>query len=102
GARVGAFSGRAIGEVHAVRRANITVEHVAPRKRIDVVGYITVVAEGVASEPDDVQGGIPGLHHPGTELYGQELISTDEALRWEIRGGGRASFATDFDYRSIK
>jgi hypothetical protein len=86
----------AIGEVHAVRRAQITVEHVAPRKRINVA----VISEGAASEPDDVQCGIPGFDHPGTELYGQELVSTDEALRWEIRGGGRASFATDFDYRS--
>ncbi|HEY5423316.1 MAG TPA: DUF1326 domain-containing protein [Ilumatobacteraceae bacterium] len=102
GGTVGNLYGPAIGEVHAVRRAHITVEHVAPRKRIDVVGYISVVAEGAASEPDDVQCGIPGFDHPGTELYGQELISTDEALRWEIRGGGRASFATDFDYRSIK
>ena len=94
--------GPAIGEVHAVRRARITVDHLATRKRIDVVGYITVEAEGAASDPDDVQCGIPGFDHPGTELYGQKLISTDEALRWEIRGGSgrRASFATDFDYRS--
>ena len=94
--------GPAIGTVHAVRRARITVEHLATRKRIDVVGYITVEAEGTASDPDDVQCGIPGFDHPGTELYGQTLVSTDEVLRWEIRGGSgrRASFATDFDYRS--
>ena len=92
--------GPAIGEVHAVRRARITVEHIAARKRIGVIGYITVEAEGVASDPDDVQCGIPGFNHPGTEFYGQVLVSTDEALRWEIRGGDRAAFATDFDYRS--
>ena len=100
GGTVADLYGRAIGEVHAVRRAEITVEHVEPRKRIDVVGYITVTAEGAASDPGDVQCGIPGFDHPGTELYGQELVSTDEVLRWEIRGGGRASFATEFDYRS--
>ena len=51
GGTVAALYGPAIGEVHAVRRARITVEHIAARKRIDVVGYITVEAEGVASEP---------------------------------------------------
>ena len=41
GGSVARLYGPAIGEVHAVRRAEITVEHVAPRKRIDVVGYLT-------------------------------------------------------------
>lgn len=100
GGTVAGLYASAIGDVHAVRRAKITVEHIAPRKRIDVVGYVTVEAEGVASAADDVQCGIPGFNHPGTEYYGEVLVSTDEALRWEIRGGGRASFATDFDYRS--
>ena len=92
----------AIGEVLAVRPARITVEHTAPRKRIGVVGYLNVDAEGAASKPGDVQCGIPGFDHPGTELYGQVLVSTDEVLRWEIRGGTgrRASFATEFDYSS--
>ena len=92
--------GRAIGDVHAVRRARITVEHVAPRKRIDIVGYLTVEAEGAASDVGDVQCGIPGYDHPGTELFGDALVSTDPALRWEIRGRRNASFASDFDYRS--
>lgn len=102
GGTVSNLYGPAIGEVHAVRRARITVEHVAPRKRIDVVGYITVEAEGEASDPDDVQCGIPGFDHPGTEIFGQVLVSTDEVLRWEIRGGSgrRASFSTEFDYSS--
>lgn len=38
GGSVAALYGPAIGEVHAVRRAKINLEHVAPRKRIDVVG----------------------------------------------------------------
>lgn len=92
--------GPAIGEVHAIRSARITLEHVAPRKRIDVVGYLTIEAEGAASMDGDVRCGIPGFDHPGTELYADLLQSTDEALRWEIRGGRKAAFATDFDYRS--
>ncbi len=99
GGTVAAQYGRAIGDVHAVRRARITVEHVEARKRIDVPGYITVEAEEVASEPGEVACGIPGLDRPGTELYNDVARSDDPALRWEVRGRG-ASFASDFDYRS--
>ena len=92
--------GPAIGDVHAVRRARIEVEHVQPRKRIDVVGYLHVEAEGAASDANDVQCGIPGFDHPGTELFGQTLRSDDEPLRWEIVGKRSAAFTSDFDYRS--
>jgi hypothetical protein len=92
--------GPAIGEVNAVRPARITLEHTAARKRIDVVGYLTVEAEGEASAPGDVQRGIPGFDHPGTELHGDALQSTDPALRWEVRGRRHAAFTTDFDYSS--
>jgi hypothetical protein len=99
GGTVAAQYGRAIGEVHAVRRAHIEVEHVAPRKRIGVAGYVTLEAEEPASLPGEVACGIPGFDHPGTELYNDIARSDDEALRWEVVGRG-ASFATDFDYRS--
>jgi hypothetical protein len=100
GGRVAELYGPAIGEVHAVRSAKITLEHVAARKRIDVVGYLTVEAEGEASASGDVQCGVPGFDHPGTELHGDVLHSEDPALRWEVRGRRNASFATDFDYAS--
>ena len=100
GGRVMELYGPAIGEVHGVRKARISVEHVAPRKRIDVVGYITVEAEDPASEPGDVRCGIPGYDHPGTELYGEVLRSDDGPLQWAIVGRRNASFATDFEYRS--
>ena len=100
GGTVAAQYGPAIGEVHAVRRARITVEHVAPRKRIDVIGYLMVEAEQPASDANSVQCGIPGYDHPGTELFGEVLESTDELMRWSIRGRRNASFATDFDYSS--
>jgi hypothetical protein len=92
--------GPAIGAVHAVRSARITLEHVTPRKRIDVVGYLTVEAEGAASDEGDVQCGIPGYDHPGTELYGDVLRSSDEFLKWEVYGKRNAAFATDFEYSS--
>jgi hypothetical protein len=92
--------GPAIGEVRVVRSARITLEHTTPRRRIGVVGFLTVEAEGDASEPGDVRCGIPGFDHPGTEMHGDALRSTDPALRWEVRGRRNAAFAADFDYRS--
>jgi hypothetical protein len=100
GGSIASTWGPAIGEVRAIRRARITVEHLAPRKRIEVAGYLIVEAEGDASAPGNVQCGIPGYAHPGTEMYADLLHSEDEFLRWEIRGGRNASFATDFDYSS--
>jgi hypothetical protein len=100
GGTVAAQYGPAIGDVHAVRRARITVEHVEARKRIDVVGYLHVEAEGEASDPGSVQCGIPGYAHPGTELFGEVLHSADGPLRWAILGKRNAAFTTDFDYRS--
>ncbi len=99
GGTVAAQYGPAIGDVHAVRRARITVEHTAARKRIDVAGYITVEAEQPASEPGEVACGIPGLDHPGVELHADIARSDDPALRWEVHGRG-AAFASDFHYQS--
>jgi hypothetical protein len=100
GGTVAQLYGPAIGKVHAVRSARITLEHVAPRKRIGVVGYVTLESEGTASEINDVQCGIPGFDHPGTELSGDGLQATDPLLRFEVRGKRHASFLTDFDYHS--
>jgi hypothetical protein len=100
GGTVASQYGPAIGEVLAVRRARITLEHLTPRKRIGVVGYLTVEAEGAASVEGDVQCGIPGFDHPGTELYADVLQSTDPELTWQVVGKRHASFATDFDYTS--
>jgi len=100
GGTVAHLYGPSIGEVHAVRRARITLEHRTPRKRIAVVGYLRVEAEEAASSEGDVQCGIPGFDHPGTELYADVLQSTDPAMTWEVVGRRHASFTTDFDYRS--
>lgn len=100
GGTVAGLYGPAIGQVHAVRSARITLEHVAPRKRIGVVGYVTLESEHPASEINDVQCGIPGFDHPGTELFGGGLTSADPLLRFEVRGKRHASFVSDFDYLS--
>jgi hypothetical protein len=99
GGTVAAQYGPAIGDVHAVRPARITLEHRARRRRIDVAGYISVQAEDVVLGDGRVACGIPGLDRPGTELRNDVARSEDPMLRWEVVGHG-ASFATDFDYRS--
>jgi hypothetical protein len=99
GGTVAAQYGPAIGEVHAIRAARITLEHVAARKRIAVQGYLTVEAEEIVLGDERVRCGIPGLDHPGTELRNDVARSSDPLLRWEVRGRG-ASFASDFDYQS--
>ena len=78
----------------------IALDHDSDRKRIDVEGMAKVEAERPASEAGDVQCGIPGYDHPGTELFGDVLESTDEVLEWHVGDGRRAAFATDFDYSS--
>ena len=88
GGTVAQLYGPAIGEVDVVRPARIALEHVKPRKRIKVVGYLTVEAEGDASEPGDVRCGIPGFDHPGTELHGSELRWTRPGA---ALGGTRAA-----------
>ena len=100
GGSVTRLYGPAIGTVLAVRRARITVDHESKRKRITVEGLARVEAEGAASAEGDVQCGIPGFDHPGTELFGDVLESTDEVLSWEVRTPRRGSFATDFEYKS--
>jgi hypothetical protein len=91
--------GPAIGDVYAVRRARIRLDHEAPRRRIGVAGYITLEASDEVPAEGPVRCGIPGFDHPGVELESDIASSTDPALRWEVRGRG-ASFATDFDYQS--
>ena len=75
GGTVGRLYGPAIGEVHVVRSAQITLEHVAPRKRIGVVGYLTVEAEGDASAP-----ATSGAVSP---------VSTTPAPSFTVKGCGR-------------
>ncbi len=88
----------AIGHVHAVRPARITLEHRARRRRIGVQGYITVEADEPIDPGEAVACGIPGIDRPGLEMRNDIARSEDPALRWEVRGG--ASFAVDFSYRS--
>lgn len=93
-----AVDGVDVGERVAVDGEDVGVE--AGREPTLAAGEIAVEAEGDASDPGDVRCGIPGFDHPGTEMHGDALRSTDPVLRWEVRGRRHAAFTTDFDYRS--
>jgi hypothetical protein len=92
--------GAAIGTVLGASRAAITLEHLQPRHRIDVVGRLHVESEAPASAPGDVACGIPGFDHSGTELYGEALTWREGSLGFDVVGRRHASFTSDFDYRS--
>jgi hypothetical protein len=87
-----------IGEVYAVRRARIWLEHAPRRWFIRADNY--VVVRGGTPVPSElaVSCGIPGHDYPGGELQTEVMWVDDDALQWEVRG--RCGFATDFDYRS--
>lgn len=99
GGTVSQLYGPAIGDVHAVRSAQITLEHGEEVRRINVAGYVTVEAREEVPADGPIRCGIPGFDHPGTELRNDIARSRDPALRWEVHGRG-ASFATDFAYHS--
>jgi len=96
GGTVAAQYAPAIGDVHAIRRARITVEHLAPRKRIDLTAYILLEAEETASEPGEVACGIPGLDRPGTELWspakGTDLRPNVRCSMFDVRTGNGRGF----------
>ena len=68
-------------------RARIALEHVATRKRIDVLGYLAVDAEGEASDPGDVQCGTRASTIPGPSCTEMQLFRSTPRLRWEVRDG---------------
>lgn len=89
---------RAIGEVYAVRPAQIMLDHAPNQEHITVEHYVTArTARPVVSDAI-VTCGIPGHDHPGQEIIAEEFQVDDGAFHWSIRG--RCGFATSFAYRS--
>ena len=88
----------AIGEVVAVRTADIRVDHSANRERMDVRGFVHASTRHPVSVDEPVACGIPGFDHPGTEVVADTFEVDDGPLRWEV--SGRCGFATDFAYAS--
>jgi hypothetical protein len=93
-----AYFAQAIGEVYAVRAADIRLDHSRGRQRIRVDDYVAVRALRPVEVDEPVSCGIPGHDRPGTEMTTEVQRVDDPPLRWEVFG--RCGFATDFAYRS--
>jgi len=89
---------KAIGEVYAVRRARIALDHTPGRQAITAEQYVEVRGPVPVDAEGPVTCGISGHDRPGTELVNDLLRVSDGPLTWEVRG--RCGFATDFAYAS--
>jgi hypothetical protein len=87
-----------IGEVRAVRSAEIRLDHTADHQLMEVRGHVQASALRPVLVDQAVSCGIPGFDHPGTELIAGAFQVTDDPLRWSVTG--RCGFATDFAYDS--
>ena len=90
---------QAIGNVHHVRRASITLSHEPQRWRIRAAHYVNVSAvKQVNDASTTVACGIPGNDRPGQEVVADVLTVDDDPLAWDLRE--RCGFATSFSYSS--
>ena len=87
---------RFIGEVYAVNRARIEIDHTPDRRSIEAGGWVEVRERAPVETTLTVSCGIPGHDHPGTEVVAERLAVSDGALRFAV--SGRCGFASDFAY----
>lgn len=88
----------AIGEVYAVRRARIELDHTPRRWFMRAAEYVEVRASTPVPSERAISCAIPGHDHPGDELVADVMRVADPPLRWEVHA--RCGFASDFAYRS--
>lgn len=89
---------RAIGEVYAVRQAQIELHHVPDQERIAVEHYVTAKTARPVSSDAPVSCGISGHDRPGQEIIAEGFQVDDGSLHWSV--SGRCGFATSFAYSS--
>ncbi len=89
---------RAIGEVYAVRPAQIELHHAPNQEHIAIEHYITARTARPVLSDETVTCGIPGHDRPGREIIAEVFQVDDGALHWSI--SGRCGFASSFAYSS--
>ena len=88
----------AIGEVYAVRQAQIVLRHTPDQEYLEVHQHVMAnTLRPVASE-GSVSCGIPGHDKPGQEIIAENFQVDDGSLHWSV--SGRCGFATSFAYSS--
>jgi hypothetical protein len=90
----------AIGEVYAVRQAQIELHHVPGKEYITVERYVTARTSRPVLSDEPVACGIPGFDRQGQESIAGDFQVDDGSLRWRV--SGRCGFATSFAYSSDK
>jgi hypothetical protein len=88
----------AIGEVVAIRRARIALDHTPGRERARAGGWVRFATAHRVPTAEPVTCGIPGHDRPGQELVAETLAVDDGPFQWTFQG--RCGFAGDFDYRA--
>jgi hypothetical protein len=89
---------RAIGEVYAVRPAQIALYHAPNQEYMTVEHYVAARTARPVYSDAAVSCGIPGHDRPGQEIIAEAFQVDDGALHWSIEG--RCGFATSFAYSS--
>lgn len=87
-----------IGEVYAVRRAQIELDHRRHHWSMRADNYVAVRATTPVESPLAISCGIPGHDRPGEELRTDMMQVNDPPLIWGVQA--RCGFATSFAYRS--
>jgi hypothetical protein len=88
----------AIGEVYAVRPAQIELSHDKNHERITVEQYVSAKTAQPVLGDEVVSCGIPGHSQPGQEIIAEDFQVADGSLQWHVQG--RCGFATKFAFRS--
>jgi hypothetical protein len=84
--------------VHAVKSAQIELDHTPAKEKIDVAPFLTVRTREAVQHDFSVSCGIPGHDHPGREIRAEIFRYTDAPYDWEFRG--KCGFASEFAYSS--
>jgi hypothetical protein len=88
----------AIGLVHAVRRAQIELDHSERRPFVRIAQRAMAQGRRPVDSDARISCGISGHDHPGTEWVADRLAVSDAGLSWQF--AGRCGFASVFSYRS--
>ena len=87
-----------IGEVYAVRRAEIELDHRRNHWSMRAENYVSVSGASPVESPLAISCAIPGHDRPGEELRTGSMQVNDSPLLWGVQA--RCGFATSFAYHS--
>ena len=86
-------------ELVAVRTSPIRIEHGPAGYSLHVGVAVALSATRPFPTTAPVTCVIPGLEHPGTELYADGFKVEDDPFAWEL--AGNCAFASRFEYASL-